>query len=211
MASPPNPQPGRSRRVPRPHPGRPRASARQAVLAATEALLLEGGSEAVSIRRVSARCGYSAPTIYHHFGDKNGLIDAVLERRFRHMLELMQAIPRGDDAARYLREVAVAFVRFAVANPDHYRLLNVDRAHQSPEAVPSAEAARALAKEALGELLREGTLATPDLEGAFQVLWSMLHGLISLHLLRPDHARADNLVDLALDTVERGLLRRTPK
>ena len=210
MASPPNPRSGRSRRVPRTR-REPRASARQAVLAATEALLLEGGSESVSIRRVSARCGYSAPTIYHHFGDKNGLIDAVLERRFRHMLELMQAIPREDDPARYLREVAVAFVRFAVANPDHYRLLNVDRAHQSPEAVPSAEAARAIAKEALGELLREGTLATPDLEGAFQVLWSMLHGLISLHLLRPDHARADNLVDLALDTVERGLLRRTSK
>ena len=208
MASPPNPQSGR-RRVPRPR-RRPRASARQAVLAATEALLLEGGSEAVSIRRVSARCGYSAPTIYHHFGDKNGLIDAVLERRFRPMLELMQAIPRGDDAARYLREVAVAFVRFAVANPDHYRLLNVDRAHQSPEAVPSAEAARALAKGALAELLREGTLATSDLDDAFGVLWSMLHGLISLHLLRPDHARPDQLVDLALDTVERGLLRRTP-
>ena len=210
MASPPNRQAGRSRRAPHPR-RRPRASARQAVLAATEALLLEGGSAAVSIRRVSARCGYSAPTIYHHFGDKNGLIDAVLERRFRHLLELMQAIPRGDDAARYLREVAVAFVRFAVANPDHYRLLNVDRAHQSPEAVPSAEAARALARGALAELLREGTLATSDLDGAFEVLWSMLHGLISLHLLRPDPARADNLVDLALDTVERGLLRRTPK
>jgi len=209
MASPPNSQPGRSRRAPRPRRGRPRASARQAVLAATEALLLEGGSEAVSIRRVSARCGYSAPTIYHHFGDKNGLIDAVLERRFRHMLELMQAIPRGDDAARYLREVAVAFVRFAVANPDHYRLLNIERAHQSPEAVPSAQAAQALAKQALGELLREGTLATSDLDSAFDVLWSMLHGVISLHLLQPERARAnDLLVDLALDTVERGLLRR---
>jgi AcrR family transcriptional regulator len=163
----------------------------------------------VSIRRVSARCGYSAPTIYHHFGDKTGLVDAVLERRFRHMLELIQAIPRGDDAARYLREVSVAFVGFAISNPDHYRLLNIDRAHQSPEAVPSAEAAQALAKQALGELLREGTLATSDLDSAFGVLWSMLHGLISLHLLQPDRAGADDkLVDLALDTLERGLLRR---
>lgn len=200
----PRPRPG-----PRRHAALP-ASTPEAVLAATEALLLEGGVEAVSIRRVSSRCGYSAPTIYHHFGDKTGLVDAVLERRFHRMLEVMRAIPRRDDAALYLREMAIAFLRFALANPDHYRLLAVaQRPDESPGAVPSAEEARGLVKQALADLLREGTLATPDLEGAFQVLWSMLHGLISLHLLRPDHELADNLVDLALDTLERGLLRRT--
>jgi AcrR family transcriptional regulator len=181
------------------------------VLAATEALLLEGGIEAVSIRRVSSRCGYSAPTIYHHFGDKNGLVAEVLERRFRRMLEMMRAIPRADDAAVYLREMAVVFLRFALANPEHYRLLTVTRPDEREGGVPSAVAARSLVKEALGDLLREGTLATPDLEGAFLVLWSMVHGLISLHLLSAEHPLADNLVDLALDTIERGLLRRTAR
>ena len=84
------------------------------MLAATEALLLEGGVDAVSIRRVSSRCGYSAPTIYHHFGDKNGLVAAVLERRFRRHLDMMRSIPRGDDAALYLRKMAVEFLRFAL-------------------------------------------------------------------------------------------------
>src|SRR5262245_7047559 len=204
------PHPRRARSAPRPRRG-PRVSTPQAVLAATEALLLEGGVDAVSIRRVSSRCGYSAPTIYHHFGDKTGLIDAVLERRFREMLERMRAVPRGDDAAAYLREMAVVFLRFALANPDHYRLLTTLRPDQREGAVPSADAARAMVKQALGELLHQGTLATPDLEGAFQVLWSMVHGLISLHLLPGDGPLADNLVDLALDTVERGLLRRTSK
>jgi AcrR family transcriptional regulator len=181
------------------------------VLAATEAVLLEGGVDAVSIRRVSSRCGYSAPTIYHHFGDKNGLVAAVLERRFRRLLELMRAIPRGDDAALYLRKMAVAFLRFALANPEHYRLLTVARVDETPDAVPSAEEGRAMVKEALADLLREGTLATPDLESAFLVLWSMLHGLISLHLLSGEKAIADDLVELTLDTVERGLLRRTSR
>lgn len=183
-------------------PARP--SARQAVLAATEALLLEGGVEAVSIRRVSARCGYTAPTIYHHFGDKNGLVDAVLERRFGEALAVMRAIPRGDDPAAYLREMARSFLRFAIANGDHYRLLTMPRM----ESVPSAETARGMVKQALTDLLQQGTLATPHLEEAFQVLWAMLHGLISLHLLQGDHALPDELVELALETVERGLLRR---
>lgn len=203
-------EPRRARSAPRPRRV-PRVSTPQAVLAATEALLLEGGIDAVSIRRVSSRCGYSAPTIYHHFGDKNGLVAAVLERRFRRNLEVMRGIPRGDDPALYLRRMAVSFLRFALANPDHYHLLTVARVDQTPGAVPSAEEGREMVKEALAELLRQGTLATPDLESAFLVLWSMLHGLISLHLLSGEKAIADDLVELTLDTVERGLLRRTPK
>ena len=59
--------------TPRPRRG---ADSRLAILAATETLLLEHGAEGVSIRRVSKLSGFSAPTIYHHFGDKRGLIGA---------------------------------------------------------------------------------------------------------------------------------------
>jgi AcrR family transcriptional regulator len=80
---------------------------------------------------VAERSGYSAPTIYHHFGDKNGLIDALLDARFGEVLEVMRAVPKGEDAAGYLREIARAFVRFAIDNPSHYRLLSVPFAHHA--------------------------------------------------------------------------------
>jgi len=183
-------------------------TARRAILEAAEALLLREGAAGVSIRRVAERSGYTAPTLYHHFGDKNGLIDAALEERFREVHALMAAIPRGTDAARYLREMALAFIRFALANPDHYRLLSTKRRQLA--GVPSADASRGLVKDALADLLREGTLATPDPEAAFQILWAMLHGLISLHLMRPDdYALADDLLETAFDVIEEGLLRRT--
>ena len=188
-------------------PARRRQSATPAaILAATEALLLEEGVGGLSIRKLSQRCGYSAPTIYHHFGDKRGLIDALLEERFRVVHKLMSAIPRGGDPARRLREMARAFLSFAVANPDHYRLLSMPRDAGSA-GVPSAEAARQLVKDSLAELAVQGTLLTRDTEAAFQVTWATLHGLISLHLTRPDHDVSESLVDLAFDMVERGLLR----
>lgn len=191
-------------------PRRRGEGARRAILQAAEALLLREGAQAVSIRRVAERSGYTAPTLYHHFGDKNGLIDAALEERFREVHAVMAAIPRGRDAARYLRDMAQAFIHFALANPDHYRLLSTKRRQMT--AVPSAEASRGLVKDALAELLREGTLATPDPETAFQILWAMLHGLISLHLMRPDdYELADDLLDTAFDVIEEGLLRRTPR
>ena len=189
-------------------PPRRRAStAPVEILKATEALLLETGEEGVSIRKVSERCGYSAPTIYHHFGDKRGLIDSLLEERFRVVHQLMVGIPRGPDTALHLREMARAFIEFSLKNPSHYRLLTTPRPESEPD-VPSAKAARDLVKIALEELAREGTLATSDTEAAFQVLWAVVHGLISLPVIRPNTRIAQDLADLAFDMVEQGLLRR---
>ena len=192
----PNPQSAASRRV---------SVAPVEILRATEELLLSGGIESVSIRKVSERCGYSAPTIYHHFKDKRGLIDALLEERFEAIHQLMAAIPPRSDPAHYLREMLIAFAGFALENPDHYRLLTtpLDRERE----VPSADAARELVRGALEALAREGTLATNDVEAAFQVIWAVLHGLISLQLIHRNYEFVEDLAGAAFDMVERGLLR----
>ena len=187
--------------------GRRSASSRDAILEATEALLLEQGVDGVSIRRVSERSGYSAPTIYHHFGDKRGLINELLDSRFAEVVDVMRAVPRGDDAATYLRQLALAYVRFALANPSHYHLFATPRLERT-DLLPSAEEGRGMVKRALEELAREGTLGTPDVEAAFQITWAVLHGLVSLHINRSDYEFADNLVEMALDMVEDGLLRK---
>lgn len=187
-------------------PGRRSSRAPAAILRATEAILLEEGVEGVTIRKVAERSGYTAPTLYHHFGDKQGLMRALLEERFRDVYEVMRSIPAGDDPAVHLREMARAFVEFALANPDHYRLLTTPHLEDA-DAVPSAEAARGLVKQGLMALEREGTLGG-DVEAAFQVTWAMLHGLVSLQLVRPDYDFSPDLTELALDVVDGGLLRR---
>ena len=81
---------------------RGRSAAPAEILKATQALLLAEGAESLSIRKVSERCGYSAPTIYHHFGDKQGLVDALLEERFRIAYDVMAAIPKSGEPAAIL-------------------------------------------------------------------------------------------------------------
>jgi len=61
---------------------RQRGEARRTILDAAGEIVMEEGAEAFSMRRLAARCGYTLPTIYHHFGDKQGLIAALLELRF---------------------------------------------------------------------------------------------------------------------------------
>ncbi len=194
------PQPAERRRL------RARTDAQRAILDATEAILVEEGYEAVSMRRLAARCGYTAPTIYHHFGDKPRLIDALLEERFRRLLAQLVRLPAVADPLEQLRRQAHFFVRFAQRNPTHYRLMATPRPNGAGSP-PAMEEVREVLLRPLRALVARGQLAVPDEETAGQAIWCLLHGLISLRTARPDYAWSPALVEHALDSLLRGLVR----
>ena len=179
---------------------------RRAILDATEALLVAEGYECFSIRKLVSRCGYTAPTIYHYFGDKQGLIDALLEERFGRLLRQLRRVRRGDEPVSYLRALAEAFVRFGLRNPTHYRLVMTPRPDGS-EPPRTAEEARAAFSAPLEELAERGLLRHGDFEAALQSLWALLHGQISLRIVRPDYEWSPSLLDVSLDAMLQGLLR----
>lgn len=95
------------------------------VLRAAMDLLTETGEEdAVSLRAVATRVGVSVPSIYLHFADKQALLDAVCEEVFTALDAAMQtAAAHAPNVFEGLRRQGVAYVEFAVANPEHYRIV----------------------------------------------------------------------------------------
>ena len=186
-----------------------RLEARRAILDAAESILVGEGYERFSIRRLGERCGYTAPTLYHHFGDKRGLIDALLEERFQALYDRLRRVQLGADPVENIRALARAFVRFGRRNPTHYRLLHATRP-PGTQPPPAAEAARELVEKPFRVLAEQGRLM-PDFEAAGQALWATLHGVISLQNGRPDHAWVPGLADVAIDTMLRGLVRGAPE
>jgi AcrR family transcriptional regulator len=65
---------------------------RRAVLRATEQLLTEGGGDHVSLDRVAALAGVGKGTVFRRFGNRAGLLQALLEDRSR---ELRDAVTHG--------------------------------------------------------------------------------------------------------------------
>jgi AcrR family transcriptional regulator len=106
---------------------RQREEARRAILDASESIVLEGGFEALSIRRLSALCGYAAPTIYHYFRDKPAIVDALLEERCRRLVSALRRVRRGRGPLADAHALYGAFARFGRAHPAHYRLLTARR------------------------------------------------------------------------------------
>lgn len=167
---------------------------------------MEEGYDHFSMRKLADRCGCTAPTIYHYFGDKRGLIDALLEERFRQLLERLRRVRLREDPRENIRELARAFVRFGMRNPTHYRLLHTPRPPGSLP-IPSAEAARELFEGPFRQLATTGHLVTLDLEAATQACWALLHGLIHLRTNRPDYEWSPRLLEVALDAMVRGVIR----
>ncbi len=194
-------QPAAQRRL------RQRQEARRAILDATQSLLVEGGFDRFSMRRLADRCGYTAPTLYYYFGDKRGLLDALLEERFATLLRRLRRVPASDDPVERLRQLVLAFVRFGRKNPEHYRLLMTPRVEGAAPPPPSAEKCMALFADPMQALQAAGRLRVDDLEAARQIVWVTLHGLISLRIVRPDHDWAGNLDALALEGTLSGLIQ----
>lgn len=69
----------------RPRTRRTAEDARTAILDATERRLVERGPSGIRLQDVAADVGVSHPTILHHFGSRERLVEAVVKRRVHAM------------------------------------------------------------------------------------------------------------------------------
>ncbi|WP_232663321.1 TetR/AcrR family transcriptional regulator [Pseudonocardia sp. TRM90224] len=60
--------------------GRPSTGVREAVLAATEAILAEVGVARLSTTEIAKRAGVAESSIFYHFRDRLGLLEAVVQK-----------------------------------------------------------------------------------------------------------------------------------
>ena len=183
---------------------RHREEARGAILDATQELLVEQGYESFSMRKLATRCGYAAPTIYHYFGDKPGLLDSLIELRMREVSAEMRAVRLARDPVENMRRLFIAFARWGLANPTHYQLLTSTR-----EPHPAGEEAREVLMRPVTQLAEQGRLET-DIELARQSFWALVHGIISLQTTRPEEGWSEQLIERALDAMISGLVKSEP-
>lgn len=177
-----------------------RDETRRAILDAAEQLLVDGGLEAFSMRRLAERCGCTAPTLYHYFRDKPGLIDSLLEERMQQLVAELSCEDASQDARERMRAMCLAFARFGLRNPRHYELLALYRGPDATEP-PSGQQARRLLEEPLDALCRECGAGPDALETLRLGLWSLLHGYILLRTSRPDETWSDAVLEHGIDAL----------
>src|SRR6185295_2150544 len=100
-----------------------KSDARARILRAATELLAAGGRNAVTTRAVSAAAGVQAPTIYRHFGDMQGLFEAVARDTLAIYAREKASRPLTNDPVEDLRRAWDLHIAFGLAHPDAYALL----------------------------------------------------------------------------------------
>ena len=102
---------------------RPKPDARARIVRAATELLATGGRDAVTTRAVSAAAGVQPPTIYRHFGDMQGLFEAVARDTFATYAREKASRPLTNDPVEDLRRAWDLHIAFSFAHPDVFALL----------------------------------------------------------------------------------------
>jgi AcrR family transcriptional regulator len=97
--------------------------ARARILRAATELLATGGRDAVTTRAVSAAAGVQPPTIYRHFGDMQGLFEAVARDTLATYAREKASRPLTNDPVEDLRRAWDLHIAFSLAHPDVFALL----------------------------------------------------------------------------------------
>lgn len=81
------------------------------------------GYAAVGVQEIVDEAAITKPTLYHYFGSKLGLLEALLQTHLAQRDALLNPVLayRGD-LIHSLNQITLALFRFARANPTFYRL-----------------------------------------------------------------------------------------
>lgn len=186
--------------------------------AAIKVLSALGPEEPFSLRSVAKMALIAAPSVYIHFADRNALLLAVLEKLFAEQVAMRaaaetDAAEAGGGAWERLLARSVASVRFGLEHPGHYKVLFEGRVVPRLDDPRIATFGRPLLLRSI-ELIREipsrPGRVSDDPERLSLLLWSGLHGIISLRMNKPtlDWPPATELAEQITRAIIRPAMRK---
>ncbi|GAA5122517.1 TetR/AcrR family transcriptional regulator [Pseudonocardia adelaidensis] len=175
---------------------------RTRMLDAAEELLNASPDRDIATRAVCEAVGVGAPVLYRLFGDKNGLLSALVDYGFDRYLATKRAAAPSEDPVEDLRNGWDTHVEFARSHPAVYRLMF----SPSFATVPSAaEEAMRLLRRVLDRCAAAGRLRVePGL--AAQMIMSANIGLALNLVTQPENYPDPELSRRVRDAVHAAVL-----
>jgi AcrR family transcriptional regulator len=157
---------------------------KQRLLACAIEELERVGSEAFSLRSVSAAAGVTPMAVYRHFPNKQELLEAVGREAFEAWKRRAESV-RATDSVEWMRLAGRQFMLFALDEPARFEACFVLRTgierryprdfREGKSPVVAMMVERVVAAQA------EGKLRAADPLEIAMFFWAQLHGLVMLH------------------------------
>ena len=157
---------------------------REKILSAARAIGVRKGWEAVTIRSVAQKLGYTSPLLYEHFRDKQDLLTQLaVEAVAMFQKELTADLPADHSAAA--TKMAERYWTFMLEHKQLYRLANgMDGVPIDRDVVTGSAQSLCAVIAGIVRPLMADNATQAEAQMLADELWALLHGMASLHLDR---------------------------
>lgn len=192
---------------------------REEILTAALRLFVEQGLDSVSTRQIAEAAGISQATLYAYFPTKDDIGHELHIRAFGLLAERLATQQRGPvDAVADVAAMMRVYIDFGLENPDMYRIAFMTMPSrnwlasvpQSPAEMSSAtQSTYGTLADFIAALHAEGRTADVDPETLTQCVWSAMHGLVSLLIVKQGFpwSEREHLIKSHTEMIARGLFK----
>ncbi len=183
---------------------------RAKLLMAARKAFAEKGFAAASMDELTASVGLTRGALYHNFGDKKGLLAAVVAQMDGEMAQQAkaEAVDAGDDWEKLLAE-GVAYIKMAL-DPEVRRIVLLDGPAflGNPAQWPGQLSCLESTRQTLTQLLERGVIKTVDADAAAYMLNSAAMNAALWIAASPDPQKALPAIIAVFTELASGLCQR---
>ena len=171
------------------------------IIDSARSLIVENGFEQLSLRGIARRVGYSPAALYEYFESKDAIIEAVCSQIDSQMQEFVAQAIEEQDMRHPLLRAALAYIDFAIQNPDDFRLLFFHNLHMNCGARDLIHEQIVLSIEQ-GEFIPHFDFSEEEMT---HTTWSLAHGMAMLALCREQFSSDTSIHEEAINRLIEGL------
>lgn len=157
------------------------------ILSVAMQMVKEDGWQSLSIRKIADAIEYSVPVIYDYFENKEAILFELSLDGFRLLKRNLEKVKRKyTDAEERLKAYADAYWDFAFKNSEYYQLMYGlgMPCCGAGKIKPEFNCFRDHIGEAIEGIVKKNESAGEETCFKIHAFWSVLHGLISIVMMR---------------------------
>jgi len=166
------------------------ARSREALLDAAIELIADGGYTATGVDAIARRSGVVKSALYWHFGSKDGLLVAALERTAREWVSEFEAVVVVQiEPAQRLENLLQRVRDLFLDRPDRVRLIMsalIERGHENEEIRQGVARILAVMRDAIARGMSVLPISKDRIEGLASLVLQTLTGAFIDYLSNPD-------------------------
>lgn len=183
---------------------------KEMVLSAAEAIIIDEGVEALTVRKIALEIGYTVGSIYMVFANMQDLMMHIKGRTLDQLAAQLQQISSGDGIEQQVSALAQAYLSFAAKNYNRWRIIFDTDLQHSDELPDWYREKIELIFAPIEVLFRQLTpeRGEEQVRLAARALWCGVHGVCVLslngNLGRAGVENAETAVRVLVDSFIRG-------